>query len=285
MELTSIKVIRDLFERHGFAFSKSLGQNFLINSGICPKLAEQGGARKGVSALEIGTGIGVLTKELASLCDKVLAIEIDRGLAPILEETLSEFDNVEVVYGDVLSLDLLSLIKEKLGETEIICCANLPYYITSPVIMKLLEDELPLKSITVMVQKEAGDRITALPGTRECGSISAAIRYYAEPRKLFSVSRGSFMPAPNVDSVVIGLNVYERCPYNVTDKELFFKIIHTAFSQRRKQIVNLLTSVANTDKDSMRELLAGAGINPLARAEELTMKDFETIYLRIKTLL
>ncbi len=159
MQLTNIGTIKELFQRHGFSFSKSLGQNFLINPSVCPKIAEMGGCKKGAAAIEIGTGIGVLTKELAERCDKVLAIEIDEGLKPILSETLAEYDNVEIVFADVMKTDLKSLIAEKLGGfEEIYVCANLPYYITSPVIMRLLEERLPISAVTVMVQKEAAER-------------------------------------------------------------------------------------------------------------------------------
>lgn len=195
MELTNIGTIKTLFEKHGFSFSKSLGQNFLINPSVCPRIAELGGCRKGTAAVEIGTGIGVLTKELAERADKVLAVEIDEGLRPILAETLSEYANVEIIFADVLKTDLRALFAEKLGGfSEIVVCANLPYYITSPVIMKLLEERLPIRSITVMVQREAAQRICALPGERECGAITAAIRYYCRPEVLFRVNRGAFFP-------------------------------------------------------------------------------------------
>ena len=198
MKLTDISTIRQLFEKHGFSFTKSLGQNFLINPTVCPKIAEMGGAGKNVGAIEIGTGIGVLTRELAERCEKVVAIEIDTGLKPILDETLEEYDNVEVIFADVMETDLNRLIAEKFPDMDVIVCANLPYYITSPVIMKLLEEKLPIKAITVMVQLEAADRICAAVGSRECGAITASINYYAKPKKLFRVNRGSFMPAPNV---------------------------------------------------------------------------------------
>ena len=179
MELTDIGVIKDLFARHGFSFSKTLGQNFLINPTVCPKIAELGGCGEGVCAIEIGTGVGVLTKELAKRCDKVVAVELDERLKPVLEETLAEFDNVEVVFADVMQTDLHKIIEEKFGGSQTVVCANLPYYITSPVIMKILEERLPIKALTVMVQKEAADRICAKPATRECGAISYAVSWYS----------------------------------------------------------------------------------------------------------
>ena len=274
MQLTNIGVIRDLFERHGFSFTKSLGQNFLINPAICPKIAEQGGCKSGVCALEIGTGVGVLTQELAKRCDKVVAVEIDTGLKPILEETLAEFDNVEVVFADVMETDLRSLIAEKFGDSEVVVCANLPYYITSPVIMRVLEEKLPIKALTVMVQKEAADRICAKPGTRDCGALSCGVSYYSEPKMLFRVNRGSFMPSPNVDSAVIRLDIKPDSGLDVADEKLFFRIIRAAFSQRRKQIINPLSAELKQDKQQLSELFEKSGIKQTARAEELTLQDY-----------
>lgn len=275
MQLTNIGTIKTLFEKHGFSFSKSLGQNFLINPAVCPKIAELGGCKKGTAAIEIGTGIGVLTKELAERCDKVLAVEIDEGLKPILSETLSEYENIEIVFADVLKTDLRALIGERLGDfSEINVCANLPYYITSPVIMKLLEERLPVRSVTVMVQREAAERICANPGERECGAITAAIRYYCKPEVLFRVNRGSFLPAPKVDSVVIRLNLPETPEFSVSDEKLFFRIVRGAFSQRRKQIVNPLSASLGIGKSELTALLEKAGISPSARPEALTMENF-----------
>ncbi len=277
MQLTNIGIIKDLFERHGFSFTKSLGQNFLINPSVCPKIAELGGCRSGVCALEIGTGVGVLTLELAKRCDKVVAVEIDTGLKPILEETLAEFDNVEVVFADVMETDLKSLIAEKFGDSEVVVCANLPYYITSPVIMRVLEERLPVKALTVMVQKEAADRICAKPGTRDCGALSCGVSYYSEPKLLFKVNRGSFMPSPNVDSAVIRLDITEDNGLDVSDEKLFFRIVRAAFSQRRKQIINPLSGELGIPKAELSELFEKAGIRQTARAEELTLKDFAAL--------
>ena len=232
--LTNINVIRDIFERHGFSFSKNLGQNFLINPSVCPKIAEMGNAQSGWGVLEIGTGVGVLTHELAKRADKVAAVEIDGRLIPVLEETLAEHDNVKIINEDVMKADLAGIIAENFSGLKVAVCANLPYYITSPVIMLLLESRLPIESITVMVQKEAGKRLCAEMGTRDAGAVTAAVRYYSEPKMLFSVSRGSFMPAPNVDSCVIRLDVKKEPPVKVTDEKLFFTVGRGAFSQRRK---------------------------------------------------
>lgn len=283
MELTNIGTIKDLFARHGFAFTKSLGQNFLINPSVCPKIAEMGGCKKGAAAIEIGTGVGVLTTELAKRCDRVVAIEIDTGLKPILEETLSEFDNVEVIFEDILKADLKAIIAEKLGGfEEIYVCANLPYYITSPVIMKLLEERLPISALTVMVQKEAADRLCAKVGERDCGAVTVAVNYYSTPKLLFKVGRGSFMPSPNVDSAVIRLDVSRDKKYSVSDEKLFFKIVRAAFAQRRKQLLNPLSSALGMGKAELSDILVSCGIKTTARPEELKMQDFvnlcEAIY-------
>lgn len=277
MELTNIGTIKDLFRRHGFSFTKSLGQNFLVNPAVCPKIAEQGGCNENVCALEIGTGIGVLTKELALRCKKVVAVEIDRGLKPILQETLSEFSNIEIIFADFMETDLKALFEEKLKGEEVVVCANLPYYITSPVIMRLLEEKPPIKSLTVMVQKEAADRICAPMGSRDCGALTAAVNYYSTPKKLFNVSRGSFNPSPNVDSAVIRLDIAGTKKYPVKDEKLFFRIIKASFSQRRKQMINPLSAELGISKAQMSEILEKSGIKPAARPEELTMENFTTL--------
>ncbi len=277
MELTNIGVIKDLFERHGFSFTKSLGQNFLVNPAVCPKIAELGGARPGVCALEIGTGVGVLTKELAERCDKVIAVEIDTSLKPILEETLADHDNVEIVFADVMETDLAALLAEKAPGMEVVVCANLPYYITSPVIMRVLESRLPVAAMTVMVQKEAADRICAKPGTRDCGAISCAVSYYSEPKLLFKVGRGSFMPSPNVDSAVIRLDVKPDHGKSADWERMMFRIIRSSFSQRRKQIANPLSGELHISKPELSELMSACGIKPTARAEELTLDDFSRL--------
>ena len=281
MKLTDIGTIKNLFEKHGFSFTKSLGQNFLINPSVCPKIAEMGGAGKEVGAIEIGTGIGVLTRELAERCKKVVAVEIDTSLKPILEETLADYDNVEA---DVLETDLNTLIKEKFGDMEVIVCANLPYYITSPVIMKLLEEKLSIKAITIMVQLEAADRRCAKVGSRECGAITAAVNYYAKPEKLFRVNRGSFMPAPNVDSAVISIKLYDEPPYKADNEKLFFEVIKQSFSQRRKQLINPVSSFFKISKQELSSAMEQSGLKPSARAEELSMNDFVTLYRIIEKL-
>lgn len=275
--LTNRAVIRDLLERHGFTFSKALGQNFIINPSVCPRIAQLGGAAPGVGVIEIGAGIGVLTAELARRAEKVVCIEIDRRLLPILRETLGEFDNVTVINDDVLKVDLRALIAREFAGMEVVVCANLPYYITSPILMALLEQRLPIRAVTVMVQREAARRICAPPGSRESGAISAAVRYYSRPRLLFAVSRGSFLPAPAVDSSVIRLDILPAPAVAVSDEALFFAVVRGAFGQRRKTVLNTLSAALALDKEAMRRLLREAGVPEGARAEALTLPQFAAI--------
>ncbi len=274
--LSDIGTIKDILHRHGFTFSKALGQNFLINPSVCPRMAELSGAGEGVGVIEIGPGIGVLTNELCQLADKVVAVELDKRLIPVLGETLAEYDNVKVINADVLELDLNKLIEEEFPGMEVVICANLPYYITSPVIMKLLEDKLPITAITVMVQKEAAQRICAPVGSRESGAVTVSVNYYAEPSLQFHVRAGSFMPAPKVDSAVIRLDVRKEPPV-ITDEEKFFKVVKAAFSQRRKVISNSLSSGLKMSKDEINEALAAANVPSNARAEKLSLDDFAAI--------
>lgn len=273
MELTNLNTVREVLSRHGFHFSKKLGQNFLINPSVCPRMAELGGAAPGTGVLEIGPGLGVLTKELALRADKVAAIEIDDRLPPVLKETLAEFDNVTVIPGDAMKLDLHKLIAQQFGDLPVAVCANLPYYITSPLIMRLLESRLPITSLTVMVQKEAAQRLCAAPGTRDCGAVTLAVAYYAEAETLFQVSRGSFLPAPNVDSAVIRLTVRPTPPVSVTDEKALFRLIRGAFAQRRKTLCNALSG-AGFDKNAVSAAMERTGLSPTVRAEQLTLQQF-----------
>lgn len=274
LNLSNPSVIKELCERHGFAFSKSLGQNFLINPSVCPKIAEMGNASEDFGIIEIGTGFGVLSAELCKRAKKVVAIEIDAKLIPVLEETMAEYDNFKVICADVLKTDMAKLILDEFSGLRVAVCANLPYYITSPVIMGLLEQRLPIESITVMVQKEAADRLCANPGTRECGAVTAAVHYYSAPRLLFNVSRGSFFPAPNVDSAVIRLDVRKEPPEGVLSEEVLFKLIKAAFSQRRKTLANPVSGAFSIKKSELFELMEAIGLLKTARAEELTLEQF-----------
>ncbi len=271
--LSNIGVIKDVLERHNFTFSKALGQNFLINPSVCPKIAEMGNAKKGFGVIEIGTGIGVLTNELAKRADKVVAIEIDDRLLPVLEETLAEYDNVKVINADVMKTDLHKIIDEEFKGLDVAVCANLPYYITSPILMMLLEERLPIKSVTVMVQKEAAARLCAPMGTRDMGAVTVAVNYFSTPKILFNVSRGSFMPAPNVDSCVMRFDIKEKTPEGVTDEKFFFRVARGAFSQRRKTLANSVSSSMKIDKAYVFEAILKSGLKADVRPEKLSMEE------------
>lgn len=277
MNLADINTVRSLLAKNGFTFKKSLGQNFLINPDVCPAMANAA-CDSETGVIEIGPGIGVLTRELAKTAKKVIAIELDERLKKILPETLSGLDNVEVIYGDALKLDLNEIIKEKLSCCKSVAvCANLPYYITSPVIMNLLESRLPITSVTVMVQKEAAQRLCAEVGTREAGAVSVAVGYYAEPHILFGVSRASFMPPPNVDSAVIQLKIRKEPPIKVKNEKEFFRLVKCCFSQRRKTLVNAVSNTAGTDKDELRAALRALGLPETVRGEQLTMEQLAAL--------
>lgn len=280
--LTNINVIKGILEKHGFSFSKGLGQNFLINPDICPRIAEMGNARKGFGILEIGTGIGTLTAELAKRADKVTAVEIDTRLLPILDETLSEFKNIKVINEDILKCDVSSLIKKEFQGLDVAVCANLPYYITSPIIMMLLENNLPIRSITVMVQKEAAQRLCAKVGTRESGAITVGVNYYGTVKKLFDVSRGSFMPSPNVDSAVIRIDINNEGKLDEETEKLFFSIVKNGFSQRRKTLANALTNKMNISKDTVFNAFDDINAEKSVRIEQLTMEQLKKLAYSIK---
>lgn len=271
--LSDIGVIKSVLQRHGFTFSKALGQNFIVNPSVCPRIAEEGGAREGVGVLEVGAGIGVLTAELAKRADKVVCVELDTRLLPVLDETLADFDNIKIINGDILKVDLHQILKDEFGDMPVIVCANLPYYITSPVIMRLLESRLNIESLTVMVQKEAAVRLCADVGSRDSGAVTVAVNFYSEAQKLFDVSRGSFMPAPNVDSAVIRLDIRKEVPVEVTDEEFFFSMVRSAFSQRRKTASNGISSGLGMPKQTVIEAIENAGLPSTVRAESLTMEE------------
>ncbi len=275
--LSDISTIRAVLEKNGFHFSKALGQNFLINPSVCPRMAALSGAADCAGAVEVGPGIGVLTWELSQVAKKVVSIELDKRLLPVLDETLADCDNVKILNADVMKLDLRRMIEEEFPGGEVAVCANLPYYITSPVIMRLLEERLPVTSITVMVQKEAAERLCAHPGERACGAVSAAVWYYAEPEILFQVSRGSFMPAPNVDSAVIRLRIRRTPPVEVADEPFFFRVVRAAFAQRRKTAVNSIANTLGRSKQAVAVAFDAAGVPQNARAEALTLEGFAAL--------
>ncbi len=277
MRLSDKRDLKSLLEKQGFTFKKGLGQNFLIDPDVCPAMAEAAAA-DGEGVLEIGPGAGVLTRELAKAAKRVVAVEIDERLRPILSQTLADFDNTEVVFADVMKVDVASLIAEKFGDCKTVSvCANLPYYITSPIVMMLLEKRLPITSVTVMVQKEAADRLCATVGTRDAGAVSVAVSYYSEPEVLFTVDRECFMPSPNVDSAVIKLNIRSAPPVEVEDEEFFFKTVRAGFALRRKTFANSVSSTLAIPKDRVISVLENLGIAADIRAEKLKMSSLAEI--------
>ena len=280
--LSDISIIKSVLSRHGFTFSKALGQNFIINPGVCPRIAEEGGAGEGVGVLEVGAGIGVLTAELAKRASKVVCVELDTRLLPVLDETLGEFDNVKIINGDILKVDLHRILEDEFGNMPVVVCANLPYYITSPVIMRLLESRLKIDSVTVMVQKEAAVRLCADVGSRDSGAVTVAVNYYAEAQKLFDVSRGSFMPSPNVDSAVIRLDILKNPPIEVSDEKFFFSMVKAAFSQRRKTASNGISAGMGISKPTVIEAIEAADLSPTVRAEALTMEQLGRLCEELK---
>ena len=274
MNISHKSTLKDTLSEFDVGLKKSLGQNFLVEPQIPIKIANSVTDADGV--IEIGPGAGVLTKELCERFSKVVAIELDKRLEPILNKTLSGYDNYEIIFEDVLKVDLKKVI-ENMGVKRVAVAANLPYYITSPVIMALLEQNLPLTSITVMVQKEAAERLTAKIPSRNVGAISYTVNYYSNPEYLFNVSRGCFMPPPNVDSAVIRFNLLKEAPVKVESEKNFFKLIKGAFIHRRKTLVNSVSSETGIGKDKIVAALSSLNLSPTVRAEALSLEDFANL--------
>ena len=266
----------EVIKKYEFGFQKKFGQNFLIDGHVLDKIIAGAGVTKDDMVLEIGPGIGTMTQYLAEAAGKVVAVEIDRNLLPILQETLADYDNVKVIHADVLSLDLEKLVQEENGGRPIKVVANLPYYITTPIIMALFEQHVPLANVTVMVQKEVAARMKSGPGSKDYGALSLAVQYYAEPYIVANVPCNCFMPRPNVDSAVIRLTRYEEPPVQVKDEKMLFKIIRASFNQRRKTLQNGLnnSSELNFTKDQIAAAIAEAGFSPSVRGEALTLEQF-----------
>lgn len=278
MDLYDYNTIKRILTRHGFTFSKALGQNFLIDPSVCPRMAAALEADDRTGVLEIGPGIGVLTKELSAVCGRVAAVELDRRLPDVLAETLADCPNVQVVPGDVLQMDLQALFADQFtGCDRLQVCANLPYYITTPVLMRLLESELPIERLVVMVQLEAAKRLCAPLGTRDCGAVSAAVEYYTQAEILFEVGRESFYPSPNVDSAVIALTRRQQSPVQVTDEGYFFRVVKGAFLQRRKTLANSLNAALGVPKAELTALFQSLGLSATVRAEQLTMSQMAAL--------
>lgn len=266
----------EVLKKYGFRFQKRYGQNFLIDSHILEKIIEAAEITKEDMVLEIGPGIGTMTQYLAEHAREVVAVEIDKMLIPILEDTLSAYDNVTVINKDILKVDIEALAREKNGNRPIKVVANLPYYITTPIIMGLFESHTPLASITIMVQKEVADRMQAGPGTKDYGALSLAVQYYAKPEIMMNVSPGCFIPKPNVGSAVIRLTRYEQNPVQVKDEDFLFLLIRAAFGQRRKTLVNSLTNASflSLSKEEILHALSEMGVSETVRGEALTLEAF-----------
>lgn len=280
MDLCNMSDIQNLLKRHSFHFSKSLGQNFLIESWVPRDIADASGAGPGTGVLEIGPGIGPLTVELSRRAGKVAAVELDCALLPILDETLSDCSNVTVIPGDVMKLDLPALILEQFPGLTPLVCANLPYNITTPVLTLLLESGL-FSAITVMIQKEVAQRICAAPGSKDYGAFSVLCQYYAKTELLFEVPRECFLPAPKVTSAVVRLTPCPPPEY-VHDKDLFFRVVRGAFGLRRKTLLNALASAFPLEKDALRAAIERAGLSPEVRGEKLGIPEFARLADEIK---
>ncbi len=278
MDLCNISDIKGLLSRHGFHFSKRMGQNFLIESWVPREIAAASEADKSCGVLEIGPGIGPLTVQLAERAGRVVSVELDKSLLPILDETLAPYDNAEVVSGDIMRLSISALVSDKLKDLTPIACANLPYNITTPVITALLEARC-FRSITVMIQREVAARICALPGTADYGAFSIFCRYHAEPERLFDVGPDCFLPAPKVTSSVIRLTPREAPPPEVENETLFFQVVRAAFAQRRKTLLNSLSSVFGNraDKECLRQMIQACGLSDDVRGERLGISEFAAV--------
>lgn len=275
MDLFSIKNIKDILSRHGFHFSKSLGQNFLTERWVCEEITVRSDIGPSDAVLEIGPGIGSLTSVLCEAAGEVVAIEIDRSLLPVLDETLSEYNNVCVINSDIMKCDLKELVDAKFTGKKPKVCANLPYYITTPILSYLIESRL-FTSVTTMIQKEVAERICASPATSEYGAFTIYVQYYTEPEYLFTVSADCFIPQPKVESAVVKLNTRETPAVSVKSEEMFFKVVKAAFAQRRKQLANSLHSYfkAQIEKEEILNILTALGHKSTVRGEELSIDDF-----------
>ncbi len=276
MQLSNPSELKRVIEKHGFSFSKSLGQNFLIDRNVLDKIVEGSGIDKSWGVLEIGPGAGTLTRELAAKAGKVVAVEIDKSLIPLLEYTLSDFDNASVICEDVMKVDLKALIAESFGDMPVAVVANLPYYITTPIIMNFLENEIPVKSLTVMVQKEVAERMAASPGGKDYGALTLAVQFYTDPRIICRAEPHCFMPQPKVASVVIKLSVLDAPRTDVADRKFMFDVIKSAFGQRRKTLLNALSKspYINVEKQKAAEAIKRLGRDENIRGERLSIQEF-----------
>ena len=275
MDLCNINVIKSLMADAGISFHKEFGQNFLTNRIIPEDIADNCTDREDSLIIEIGPGVGCLTQELAMRYKRVVAVEIDRGLIPVLSKTLAEYDNITVINEDIMKVDLAALVEQYSDGMPVSVCANLPYYITTPILMYLLESGVKFSTITVMVQNEVAARLSAKAGSSDYGAITAVLGYYGTVRKLFKVSAGCFIPAPKVDSAVVRIDLYDRCPYEIKDERLFRNCIKAAFEMRRKTLENALSSgLGGFTKEQVALAIAECGFDPKIRGERLSTEDF-----------
>lgn len=269
---------KEILNKYGFSFKKSLGQNFIIDPNILRNIVSNANLTENSGAIEIGPGIGALTEHLARAAKKVIAFEIDQRLLPVLADTLSPYDNVKIIHSDILKADVAKVIEEEMPNIEdIMVVANLPYYVTTPILLKLLNDKLPIRGFVVMMQKEVADRITAQPGTKQYGSLSIAIQYYVKAEVVMIVPKTVFMPQPNVESAVIRLIKHDTPPVNVINEDFLFEVTRASFSQRRKTILNNLQSglkEGKAKKEIILESLNSCGIEPSRRGETLNIEEF-----------
>ncbi len=280
MQLTDIGTVKEIMERFGLNFKKKFGQNFLISRSVPADIAESCTPDRNCGILEIGPGIGTLTRELAARYRKVVAVEIDRDLIPALEYTLADFDNVKIIEGDIMKTDVAALCKREFTDAGLrfSVCANLPYYITTPVIMHLLESRAGFDYITIMIQKEVAARLCGGAGADDYGAITAAVAYFGKAEKCFNVSAGCFMPAPKVDSTVMRIQLYDTPPVDVKDEAMLFAVIRGAFAKRRKTLLNSLTGeLGGLSREEINAVLDSAGIEPTVRGEKLSLEDFAKI--------
>lgn len=273
-KLSSHQDTMSVVKKHGFKFSKSLGQNFLIDDEIVESIIEGANIKPGDKVIEVGPGIGTLTREMAKVASKVMAVEIDRKLLPILDETLADFDNTVVINQDIMKAEITTLIDENLSGGPVKLVANLPYYITTPIVMKFLEDHINVTDIVVMVQKEVAERMNAKPGKKIYGALSIAVQYYCDTEIVTQVPRHLFVPQPNVDSIVIALRVRPEKKYKTKSEKVFFEVVKASFGQRRKTLLNSLSSMGTISKDDVKIALEMAGIDPKRRGETLNLDEF-----------
>lgn len=277
------KSTAEIIEKYHFSFQKKFGQNFLVDSSILDRIIESAQITKEDCVLEIGPGIGTMTQRLAEEARAVVAVEIDRNLLPVLADTLSAYENVTVINADILKLDLNRIVEEHNGGRPVKVVANLPYYITTPIIMALFEKKVPLHSVTIMVQKEVADRMRVGPGTKDYGALSLAVQYYAKPEIVTKVPAGCFMPKPNVDSAVIRLTRYEKPPVEVEDEAWLFAVIRASFNQRRKTLANGLANAGypGIGRRQVEEVLSAMGLAAAVRGETLTLEQFAELSDRL----